>query len=138
MSEALVEQPKTEERENTQLTRLPDGKFVKGFTANKGGRPKGLAALVREQTDDGKELVRLMWEIAQGTLFVTDTYYDATGKERKVDKEPSHRDREAAIEWLADRGWGKPSQSLDVTSGGNSIVIVPFSIPPNEVSGRNN
>ena len=40
--------------------RTPTGRFPKGASGNPGGRPKGIAAYVREQTKEGTELVDLM------------------------------------------------------------------------------
>lgn len=69
--------------------------FLPGQSGNPGGRPKGLAALVRAQTKDGKELVDLMLRVLRGTLAMNG-------------KKPGISDRIKAVEWLADRGWGKP------------------------------
>jgi hypothetical protein len=66
---------------------------------NPGGRPKGLASLVREQTKDGQELVRFMLGVLRGR------------------KAPLRLRMEAAA-WLADRGFGKVSQPLTGEGGG--------------------
>jgi hypothetical protein len=73
--------------------------FLPGNSANPGGRPKGLAALVREQTKDGQELVRFMLGVLRGR------------------KTPLRYRLEAAA-WLADRGFGKVSQPLTGEGGG--------------------
>lgn len=44
--------------------------FLPGQSGNPGGRPKGLTALVREQTNDGQELVDLMTSVLRGKLVV--------------------------------------------------------------------
>ena len=64
--------------------------FEPGTTGNPGGRPKGLARLVREKCggDDGAKMIEIMWGIA-------------------TDEHAPRRDRMAAIQWCADRGWGK-------------------------------
>lgn len=57
-----------------------------------------MAKLIREETKDGKELV----DYAVGVLR---------------DVNATERNRAWAADWLADRGFGKPQQAIDVTSG---------------------
>ena len=82
--------------------------FKPGQTGNPGGRPKGLAALVREKTKDGHELVQIMQSIAHGKLGIKG-------------RPPSHRDRIQAVEWLADRGFGS-SPKVEVTVNNTATV----------------
>ena len=78
-------------------------RFGEGQPANKGGRPKGLASMVRELTKDGRELVNLNLQIMRGKLTVT--RFDSEGNAHDVG--PSIQDRQRAIEYLTDRGFGK-------------------------------
>ena len=95
--------------------------------SNPGGRPvkapKSLAAFVRASSKDGKELVIIMLQIARGKLKVP--VYDASGV--RVDKLPSHSDRMEAVRWLADRGFGKVVDVVDLAVGqasGPSLDVI--------------
>lgn len=72
--------------------------FQKGQSGNPGGRPKGLAATIRERTRDGLDIVEFMQSVLCGKV-----------KGAKV------ADRIAAGKFLAEHGFGKPVQQLDHT-----------------------
>ena len=74
--------------ENRPITRGASGRFTPGNNGNGGGRPKGLAALVREETKAGAELVAYMLAVLRHP------------------KQPTAL-RMAAAQWLADRGFGR-------------------------------
>jgi hypothetical protein len=70
--------------------------FMPGATGNPGGRPKGLARRVRELVgDDGHEIAEFMFSIM------------SDGAARTAD-------RMEAARWLADRGFGKAIQAVDI------------------------
>ena len=83
---------------------------------NPGGRPKGLAALVREKCKNGTELADQMHDILKGKLIIERTYLDKDGNEKSSITTPDHRDIIAAAQWFSDRGWGKSlEQTMDLT-----------------------
>ena len=80
--------------------------FKPGQSGNPSGRPKGFNHLIRDETDDGKELVLLAIKIMRGKMSVR----GFGGMKFR----PSVRERLEALKWLADRGWGKAVESIDV------------------------
>jgi len=87
--------------ENSTPTTLVIGRpFRKGVSGNPGGRPKGLASYVREQTLEGEELA---------------DFYLAIFRGEKIDgKKPGLRHRMEAGTWLSDRGFGKAVQQSEI------------------------
>lgn len=95
--------------------------FIKGQpSANPGGRPKGLAKLVRDTVEaegpggqDGwRELVKAMYAIAVGK-----------------DDRAKAKDSVAAAVFLRDAGHGRPQQAVDVTSNGQTVSTTNVTIP---------
>ena len=62
--------------------------------------------MVREQTENGFELVEAMLKILRGEMMVERTLMKG-GEEYSTKEEPAHADRIRAAQWLADRGFGK-------------------------------
>jgi len=81
--------------ENSGLTAASGRPWLPGQSGNPGGRPKGLAALVRQETKDGEELVRFMLGVMRGR------------------KKAPMRLRMEAVAWLADRGFGRVPMPLE-------------------------
>lgn len=81
--------------ENSLVTVERPWLFKPGQSGNPGGRPAGLAALVKQETRDGAELVEFYLRILRG-------------------KRQPLRYRLEAAAWLADRGFGKALQQLDI------------------------
>jgi hypothetical protein len=70
------------------------GRFLPGN--KQGGRTAGLAAYVRQQTKDGRDLVDFYMRVFRGV------------EEEKVDL----KYRMEAAGWLSDRGFGRPVQAV--------------------------
>jgi hypothetical protein len=82
--------------------REPTGRFAPGASGNAAGRPRGfagLAAAIRAETNDGRELVQFALRVLR-------------------DESIDLRLRIAALGWLADRGWGKALVSIEVDTPG--------------------
>ena len=108
-------------------TKRPGGVTGKGFlpghSGNPGGRPKGLAERVRQETNDGKMILDFMIAVARGA---------------KIDgRKPRLADRVDANKWLADRGWGRAIQGVEHEfDGGQFGDRVTFVIPDNRRDPR--
>lgn len=78
--------------------------FKPGVSPNPGGRPKGLASLVKAETGDGAELVAFMLDVMRGK------------------KKAPLRLRMEAAAWLADRGFGKATVPIELSGADGGPV----------------
>src|SRR3989304_9341963 len=83
------------------LRRGPGKPWRKGQSGNPGGQPKGLLTLIRSETKDGKEIAAYMLRVLRG--------------QREGAKAS---DEIEAVKWLADRGWGRPAQTIEPIGAG--------------------
>ena len=103
------------------------GRWKKGQSGNPGGRPrgfKGLAKYIQNHTNDGQELIDFMLKLLRGETIGTKMIDGETSL--PVVHTPSLSDRIGAAGWLADRGFGKPVQSVelaDVSADGSKLVL---------------
>ena len=91
--------------ETAALSVVPGRPFLPGKSGNPGGRPKGLAERVRQETRDGAELVTFMLRVLRGR------------------KQPTRYRLEAAA-WLADRGFGKALQQMELSGPGAEPLTI--------------
>jgi hypothetical protein len=67
-----------------------------------------LARLARNRTGDGLELIEFALSVLRGEAI------GRTGKGESEVETPSIRDRIEAMKWLADRGWGKAVETVEI------------------------
>ncbi len=80
--------------------RDPSGRFLPGASPNPSGKPagfRGLARKIKDETRNGDELVEFAVKVLRNETAET-------------------RDRLAALQWLSDRGFGKPLQSIELSA----------------------
>jgi hypothetical protein len=99
-------------------------KFPKGVSGNPKGRPKKLPEL-------DKLLADVLGEEKDGVTAAEAILKALRAKAAKGDIR--------AAEVLLDRGWGKPRQQMDLTSGGNPIPapVIQLAHGPTEENGSN-
>ncbi len=80
--------------------------FAPGTSGNPGGRPKGLTRRVRELVgDDGTAIAEFMYSVM-------------------ADEGSRTADRLEAARWLADRGFGRPPQDVELAMKGQEALDV--------------
>ena len=105
----------------TKRNRGPGKPWTKGQSGNPGGRPAGIAAIrdyIAENTDDGKTLAGFHLAVA---LEPAPKLRGPKGAE--VLLEPTLKERQDSVAWLADRLWGKAVQATDVSIDSNSDAL---------------
>lgn len=76
------------------------------MSGNPGGRTRGLAKYIRDQTKDGFELVDRMLQLSRGEILVK-KWVSSDGVPVEVDCEPDHKERFVATKFLIERGCGR-------------------------------
>jgi hypothetical protein len=94
----------------TATPRGPGRPFAKGQSGNPAGRPRGIVRAIREQTRDGDDLVAFVVRVFRGEI-----------------EGVRLRDRLEAATWLADRGFGKPTQGVEL-AGKDGDALVPITL----------
>lgn len=95
--------------------------FIKGQpSANPGGRPKGLAKLVREIVESEGPGGKDGWAMVVRSQFLIATGQHEGAKAKEIT---------GAATWLRDSGYGRPQQAVDVTSNGQTVSTTNVTIP---------
>jgi hypothetical protein len=88
--------------------------WLPGVSGNPGGRPKGIASLVREQTADGADLIDFLVKVVHN-------------------KRQPMRLRLEACAQLLDRGFGKPLQQMELSGPGAEPLTIRIEYPEGSV-----
>lgn len=95
-------------------------RFEAGKSANPGGRSKAaaeIARLIRDRTRNGEELVEFALAVLRGRLPEP----SADGSDSTFVSVPDDaKSRMFALQWLSDRGLGKPLQDIDIIISGSA------------------
>jgi len=100
-----VPRSRSEQRPNSEPHRVVGRPFQPGVSGNPGGRPRGLASRIRGATRDGADLVTFAMDVLNAKIPGV-----------------TMRDRLEALQWLSDRGWGKPTVSVELTGVQESVA----------------
>lgn len=84
---------------------MPGRPFPKGTSGNPRGRPPGFAAEIRKRSNEGKAFIDYAFKIFEDPNEDEDRRWDA-------------------LLYLTDRGFGKPTQSVDVEANQTVNVIL--------------
>ena len=104
-------------------TKKPGGVTGKGFmpgvSGNKRGRPKGFASYVQKRTKDGKTLVDFAMDVMEGKPLQVEQIIPASDPGKppiviRYEITAPPKVRLEAMAWLAERGYGKITQPLDL------------------------
>lgn len=124
-SEKSLSKPSEPKKGKPWLVNTGRTHFKTGTCTNPGGRPKGFAAMVRDKTHSGLELVEIALKVMRGKLMVERISYDQDGNERVTKESPAIKDRLQALQWLADRGWGKSMETIALANPDGTNLISP-------------
>lgn len=83
-------------------------RFQPGQSGNRAGRPKGFAGIAKkimQATDDGTELIEFALSVLRGDHPL--------------------REKIQCLQWLGDRGLGRPLQSMDLTVSRPDVPALP-------------
>lgn len=87
---------------------IPPGTGRRKGSKNKA--PLAMASYVRDKTRDGEEIVQFFLDVFRGNAVSGRT--------------PKLNDRKEAAEWLADRGFGRAPQRMEVDGGGTIAELL--------------
>jgi hypothetical protein len=102
--------------------RTSAGTFAPGVSGNPGGRPKGIASYVRSKTRDGEQIVKFMLDVFHGKAIKAGRKSRTTGDRIVLDVVPTLTERIEAAHWLAERGFGKAVQAMEVSGPEGSPI----------------